>query len=108
MEQESQPAPVTSRAERYHGFWPLLLMACSLILILSWEIRVGIFARGNAEQLREQQVRVVDQAKRVQSSLEKLVHGLVDLAKTDDAAKRIVTKYGIKIGSNAPSPAPSP
>jgi hypothetical protein len=105
MEQESESQP-TPRPEHYHGFWPLLLIGCSLALILSWEIRVGFFTRRSAEQLREQQVRVVDQAKRVQAGLEKLVRGLVDLSKTDDAAKKIVTKYGIKLGSNAPSPTP--
>jgi len=47
------------------------------------------------------------QAKHVQAGLEKLVRGLVDLSATDDAAKKIVTKYGIKIGSNPPAPATS-
>ncbi len=50
-----------------------------------------------AQQLQEQQVRMVDQARQVQSGLEKLVRGLVDLSKTDDAAKKLVTKFGIKV-----------
>jgi hypothetical protein len=78
-------------------------------MILAWEIQVGVSARANAEQLRDQQLRVVDQAKKVQGELEKLVRGLVDLAKTDDDAKRIVTKFGIKVNNPAvPTETPAP
>jgi len=100
----------TAHERTYHGFWPVLLISCSLALVLAWEIRVGIFARQDAERLRSQQIRVVDQAKHVQAGLEKLVRGLVDLSANDEAAKKIVTKYNIKIGSNpaAPTPNPSP
>ncbi len=103
-EESNLPASAQEHEQRYHGFWPLLLISGSLVLIFAWEIRVGIFARENAEHLRDQQLRVVDQAKHVQAGLEKLVRGLVDLSATDDAAKKIVTKYGIKIGSNPPAP----
>src|SRR2546430_2743694 len=102
VEESHLPPDAPAREPRYHGFWPLLLVTGSLVLVFAWEIRVGILARGNAERLRDQQVRVVDQAKHVQTGLEKLVRGLVDLSATDDAAKKIVTKYGIKIGSNPP------
>jgi hypothetical protein len=65
--------------------------------VLSWEIFVGIQTRGTARQTQQQQIRLVDQAKQVEFGLEKLVRGLVDLSKTDDQAKRLVTKFGIKI-----------
>ena len=107
-EEPSLSASAQEHEQRYHGFWPVLLISCSLLLIFAWEIRVGIFARQNAERLRDQQVRVVEQAKHVQAGLEKLVRGLVDLSATDDAAKKIVTKYGIKIGSNPATPAETP
>lgn len=106
MEPESSPA---SHTPHYHGFWPVFLIGMSLVLILVWEIQVGIFSRRNAEQLREQQIRAVDQAKHVQGELEKIVRGLVDLSKTDDAAKRIVTKFGIKVKNpSVPSATPAP
>ena len=109
MTEESSLPPNAPEPElRYHGFWPVLLIGCSLALIFSWEIRVGIFARQNAERLRDQQVRLVEQAKKAQSGLEKLVRGLVELSATDDAAKKIVTKYGIKIGSTPAIPTASP
>lgn len=96
-------------AEHFHGFWPVFLIGCSLLMILAWEIQVGINTRSNTEQLREQQLRVVDQAKKVQTELEKLVRGLVELSKTDDTAKRIVTKFGIKVNNPAvPTETPAP
>ncbi len=98
--------PVTPEPH-YHGFWPVFLIGMSLVLILVWEIQVGIATRATTGQLREQQTRVVEQAKKVQGELEKLVRGLVELAKTDEAAKQIVTKFGIKLNDPAvPTPAP--
>jgi hypothetical protein len=84
-------------------------MGTSLLLILSWEILVGIRTRETAQQTQQQQIRLVDQAKQVQVGLEKLVRTRVDLSKTDDDAKRLVTKFGIKISEPAaPSPTPKP
>ena len=52
---------------------------------------------------------MVDQAKHVQASLEKLVRGLVDLSKTDDAAKKVITKFGIKVNNpSVPTAIPTP
>lgn len=90
-----------SAEPHYHGFWPVFLIGVSLVLILVWEIQVAIATRSTTEQLREQQIRAVEQAKNVQGQLEKLVRGLVELAKTDEAAKQIVTKYGIKLNNPA-------
>jgi hypothetical protein len=105
----AQPPPPPAAIEHFHGFWPVFLIGCSLLMILSWEIAVGVNARANAEQLRDQQLRVVDQATKVQSELEKLVRGLVDLSKTDDEAKKIVTKFGIKVNNPAmPTETPTP
>jgi len=98
-----QSAPV------YHGFWPIFLIGLSLVLIFAWEIRVAIFTRRSAQQLQEQQVRLVDQSKQVQAGLEKIVRALVELSKTDDAAKKIVTKFGIKMNEpSIPTATPSP
>jgi hypothetical protein len=110
MEPEpAAPSVVHQGEERFHGFWPFLLMGTSLLLILSWEILVGIQTRENAQQTQQQQIRLVDQAKQVQLGLEKLVRSLVDLSKTDDDAKRLMTKFGIKISEPAaPSPTPKP
>ncbi len=107
MEQEPHiNSTVTEPVERFHGFWPVLLLGISLLLIFFWEIWVGVDTRRSAQQLQDQQVRVADQAKQVQLGLEKLVRGLIDLSKNDEEAKKLVDKFGIKV--NAPSTAPSP
>jgi hypothetical protein len=96
-------------APTFHGFWPMLLLGLSLLLVFSWEIRVGIATRRGGQQLQEQQVKLVEQSTKVQAGLEKLVRGLVDLAKTDDAAEKLVTKFGIKVNNpTVPDATPAP
>ena len=100
--------------ERFDGFWPVLLIGISLVLVLSWEIWIGAAMRRSAQQLQDQQVRMVDQSNKVQQNLEKLVRGLVDLAKTDAEAQKLIDKFGIKVApatnanANAARPTASP
>jgi hypothetical protein len=114
MDEESYPEQtaepeVYSYQQVYNGFWPVLLLGLSLILILAWEIWVGVATRQSAQKLQEQQVRVVEQSKQVQGGLEKLVRGLVDLSRSDDQAQKLVTKFGIKINQpSLPSSTPAP
>ena len=109
MSQEAYTEPVLpERARTFNGFWPVFLMGLSLLIILSWEIWIGVTTRSGAQQLQEQQVRVVEQSKQVQAGLEKLVRGLVELGKTDEAAQKLVTKFGIKVNEPSPSPTSSP
>jgi hypothetical protein len=110
MDQEPHIQPTApQQAQTYHGFWPVLLIGLSLVLVFSWEIRVGIATRRSAQQLQEQQVRLVDEAKKVQTGLEKLVRGLVELSKTDDAAKKMVKQFGIKVNNpSIPTATPAP
>ncbi len=110
MDQEPHiQATLHTHSPTYHGFWPVLLFGCSLLLVFSWEIWVGVETRHSAQQLLEQQVRAVDQAKQVQTGLEKLVRGLVELSQTDDAAKALVTKFGIKVTDpSVPTTTPAP
>ena len=105
----AQASDSATSEPHYHGFWPVFLIGMSLMLILVWEIQVGIATRAATGQLREKQTRVVEQAKKVQGELEKLVRGLVELGKTDEAAKQIVTKFGIKLNNPAvPTETPAP
>ena len=90
-------------------FWPVLLIGLSLLFIFLWEFRVNMLTRESARQLQQQQVSLVDQATKVQTRLEKLVRGLVELAKTDAAAQKLVTKFGIKLNDPAlPTNTPAP
>lgn len=107
MEQETLISPPVARS--YHGFWPVLLIGLSILLILAWEVRINMLTRESARQLQQQQVAVVEQATKVQAGLEKLVRGLVELAKTDAEAQKLVTKFGIKLNNpTMPTSTPAP
>ena len=66
--------------------------------------------REHGVQLRDQQVKLVEQSRRVQGGLQKFARDLVEVAKTDEEAKAIVTKYGISVtnpSGGAPAAAPA-
>lgn len=93
----------------YHGFWPVLLIGLSVLLIFAWEVRINMLTRESGQQLQQQQVTLVDQSTKVQAGLEKLVRGLVELSKTDAEAKNLVTKFGIKLNNpSVPTSTPAP
>ena len=102
-----EDAPI-SNAPRHNGFIPLCLIGFSVIIILVWELMIAGQARSNGRQLREQQTKVVEQSKQIQTGLEKLARDLIDTAKTDDDAKALVSNYNISVSSPAPSASPSP
>ena len=107
-EPDPWPAPQPEHSH-FNGFWPVLLVGMSVIVILSWEVWVGIDTRQTQQQMQQQQGKVVDQSKQLQANLEKLVRGLVELSTSDDEAKRLVTKFAIKINdSSVPTPTPAP
>lgn len=107
METETQISPPVHSS--YHGFWPVLLIGLSVLFIFAWEVRVNMLARESAQKLQQQQVTLVDQSTKVQVGLEKLARGLVELAKTDEGAKNLVTKFGIKLNNpSVPTTTPSP
>ena len=88
-------------------FWPVVLISASIMLVLIWEIRVNILDRQFALETQERQTRQVEQSKKTQDGLEKLVRGLVELSKTDEEASKLVNKYQIKLKNPSP-PAVSP
>ncbi|MEO5717518.1 MAG: hypothetical protein ABIR29_02980 [Chthoniobacterales bacterium] len=93
----------------YHGFWPVLLIGLSVLFIFAWEVRINMLTREGARQLQQQQVTLVEQSTKVQAGLEKLVRGLVELAQTDEEAKSLVTKFGIKLNNpSLPTSTPAP
>lgn len=104
MDQEAQPLVAHDGV-----FWPVLLIGLSILLIFTWEIRVNMAVRQTLQDSQEQQTRLVEQSKKVQAGLEKLVRGLVELAKTDEEAKKLVTKFGIKLNNpTLPTSTPAP
>ena len=107
MEPEAQISHPVGRS--YHGFWPVLLIGLSVLFIFAWEVRINMLTRESARQLQQQQVTLVEQSTKVQAGLEKLVRGLVELAQTDEEAKSLVTKFGIKLNNpSLPTSTPAP
>lgn len=107
----------------FHAFWPLVLMAASLISIFAYQLvtlqQQRETLRATQEQMETayrnstpQQEQLLAQSKAVQSKLESLVNDLLALANAGDAdAKAIVDKYKISAqpaASPAAGASPSP
>lgn len=102
----SPKKPESTTVEGLTAFWPVSLVALSLCAILVWQLIVANQVRQHATQLIEQQNKLVDQSRRVQAGLQKFARDLIEVAKTDEEAKNIVTKYGISMTNPAPAAAP--
>ena len=98
----------TSMRPSHNGFVPLVLIALSVIIVLTWELVTGSQARRNGQQLREQQSKLVEQSKQIQTGLEKLARDLINVASTDSDAKALVAKYQINVTNPAPAATASP
>ncbi len=76
------------------AFWPFLLVALSLCAILIWQLIVANEVNASyGAQLRDQQVKLVEQSKRMQAGLQKFARDLIEVSKSDPDAKAIVDKY---------------
>src|SRR5689334_13189764 len=89
------------------AFWPLILVALSISSILVWQLIVANQVRVHASQMIEQQTKLVEQSRRVQAGLQKFAKDLIEVSKTDEEAKAIVTKYGISVANPAPAATPA-
>lgn len=96
----ARPAPT--------AFWPFMLLGLSVCSILVWQLKVANQVREHGTQMRDQQIKLVDQSRRVQAGLQKFARDLIEVAKTDDEAKAIVTKYGIAVTNSGAAAAPAP
>ncbi len=90
------------------AFWPVILTTISLIAILTWQVTVANEVKEHVVQLRDQQVKLVDQSKRMQAGLQKFARDLIELSKSDADAKAIVDKYGISVTSPTPGAPAAP
>ena len=78
------------------AFLPLLLLSLSLLSLLIWQLTNLSSQRSNLQATLQRQTEYVLQSRQVQSSLQKIAVELIELAKTDAAAKAVVDKYGIR------------
>jgi len=86
----------------FSPFWPLCLMALSLVIILGWQLNVGVQQYIASLRLVEQQVLIAQQAAQTESKLQSMMSDLLLLAKTDTEAQAIVAKYRIKLNADKP------
>lgn len=80
-------------------FWPIALMALSLLTVLGSNLIDAWQARRTGERLHARNVELLGQATAVESRLQALLTDLVQLGQTDPAAALVVTKYGIRFES---------
>ncbi len=107
---EDPPPPL------FTSFWPLCLMGVSLLLFLGWQLTAAIQQNRQLLVMSEQQEAMAGRAAQTEGQLQAVMMDLLQLADTDEDAKAIVTKYGIKFnpgpgamasaGDQAPPPAP--
>ena len=97
---------MSDQSSSSNAFWPVTLLAVSLIAILIWQLVLGVQAKQNlqAQAALPQRKATIEQAKKVQTDLEKLVTDLLDAAQSDKDAQAIVEKYQIKRNENAVAP----
>jgi len=89
----------------FSPFWPLCLMALSLVIILGWQLAAGIQQYRGLLQMADQQAVLAKQAAQTESKLQSMMTDLLLLAKTDTEAQTIVTKYRIKLNADKPDTA---
>jgi hypothetical protein len=87
--QNPEGAPVWS------SFWPLSLLALTLLFLLSWQCATNWKQKAALQVQRVQREELVRQSRAVQSSLQKLMEDLLDLSRTDLEAKALVDKYKV-------------
>ena len=86
----------------FSPFWPLCLMATSLVIILGWQLNVGVQQYIASLRMSEQQAVMANQAAQTESKLQSMMSDLLLLAKTDTEAQTIVAKYNIKLNADKP------
>ncbi len=82
-------------------FLPLLLIAASLIMVLSWNLAMAWKQKTHVDRTAIQQEIQLDQAVQAEAKLRAIMTDLLELAKTDADASAIVKRYKIAINESA-------
>lgn len=86
----------TESTNHFTPFWPLGLLALSMVLFLGWQVATAAQQYTALLRLADQQNVLAGQATQAESNLKALMMDLLKLSKTDADARSIVSKYGIK------------
>lgn len=85
----------------------LVFTAGALLIFLCWQAISATKTHSVLRAQRDQRAQLVTQSLKVQADLQKLANDLVELSKTDAAAKALVDRYQIKVAPPATQPSPS-
>jgi len=81
--------------QKYTAFLPVLLLSLSLVAFFVWNMVLTVRLRAGAARVRDQQEMMVLQAMQAEERMKRMMVDLLELAKTDEDAEAIVTKYNI-------------
>ncbi len=94
-----QPTPNPELSKAYSPFWPILILAVSLIAVLGWNTIISIQQWSEGYRLTVQQEVALNQGVQAEENLKAMMADLVLLSQRDDAAKTIIKKYNITFNS---------
>jgi len=98
-------APVLSNRDDDHSsqgiFLPVAILMVAVMLMLGWNLYLAKTQAVTWQKQITQREQLVNQARSVQSDLQKIASDLISLSLTDVDARLIVEKYQIKQDQNA-------
>lgn len=105
---EYSPKSTAHPSQLRSAFGPFLLVALSVITVLTWQVLKAYQGYEQGQLLQQQRTKLVEQSRAVQTRLQKFLHGLIDLSATDADAKAIVTKFDISLDKSGVSTKSTP
>lgn len=87
-------------------FWPVCLVAISLVVFLGWQVTVAAQQYIALVRLADQQTALANQAVQAEVKLQAMMMDLLMLSLSNPQAKAIVNKHGVKF--NPPASAKEP
>ncbi|MEI8140692.1 MAG: hypothetical protein WCI03_12605 [bacterium] len=87
----------TPSDKSYSAFFPVVLIALGIIILLSWNLMVVLNQYSSGVRISAQQDVEMNQVAQAEGKLKAMMNDLLALAKTDAAAAAIVNRYKIAI-----------
>ncbi len=90
----------------FGSFWPVLLLAISLNVLLIWQIRLTLTMADQLKKQNEQLAGMLPQAENLETHVTSLLQDLLKVAQNDRQAREIVEKYQIRPSEQPASATP--
>jgi len=88
----------------FSAFLPTFLVGLSLLIMLSWQVFLGVRQYRSGLDVQDRQALLMAQATQAEEFLQKLMMDLIELAKTDADARDIVQRFNITFAPPATAP----